>query len=109
MKLTIKQVLETASEAYGAPGLMSHVRIYPSGAVLEVPYGHDVVCCDEWGHAIATMMIEHTVTEDDGTLIVESRHDLERVFAQMQAEIQRVNRAVDTLLRKEAKSESGQS
>ena len=109
MKVTIKQVLEAASEAYGAPGLMSHVRMFPDGGVAEVPYGHDMVCFDTWGHGIATMIIERIVAEDDGTLIEESRADVIEMFAQMQGDIRRVDWAVDALLREEAKTESGQS
>ena len=109
MKLTIKQVLEAASEAYGAPGLMSHVRMWEDGGVSEPPYRHDMVCADTWGHGIATMMIERVVMEDDGTFIEESRADVIQMFAQMQGDIRRVDWAVDALLREEAKSESGQS
>ena len=109
MTLNITQVLEAASEAYGAPGLMSHVRMYEDGSVLEAPYGHDMVCADPWGHGIATMIIERIVAEDDGTLIEESRADVIEMFAQMQGDIRRVDWAVDALLREEAKTESGQS
>jgi hypothetical protein len=107
MKLTLKQVLEAASEAYGPPGLMSHVRVYPDGAVLEVPYGHDMVCCDEWGHAIVTDMIQWAETNDDGTFVDPTDLGLGQVFERMVADIQRVSGAVDAL--EEVKPRTGQS
>lgn len=99
MSLTIKQVLEAASEAYGAPELMRHVRMYEDGNILEAAYGHDMVCGDVWGHAIVSEILAWAYLEDDGTF-AEGKADLDQVFDRMHSDIRRVKNAIDALERK---------
>jgi len=112
MLLTIKQVLEAASKAYGAPGLMQHVipAMMPTvhgGAFTNAQHHASYIarcspqtCPDPFGHGVVIDIIEWIEPSivNNGTIIEHTQ--LDQVFDRMHSDIRRIKNAIDALERK---------